>query len=131
MVGATEILGAALRLGDNGGGVMTADVVKGAEYVVVAARDNNGFTSEIRGEEIAFVGDLIEAAGDLPSVGENGFLFETSDAGIEIPGRRNGPGLFERVVGIVEVEKGRETTLHDGSSANKPDECALFLSRKG
>jgi hypothetical protein len=115
VIGAAEILGAALRFGDNGGGVMAADVVKGTKHTVIAARDDDGLARKIGGEEIAFVRELIDASGNLPSCGENGFLFEAGDAGIEIPGRRNGPGFFERVVGIVEVEQGRETTFHSGS----------------
>ena len=104
MVGAAEILGAALRFVDNSGGVVAADVIKGAEQIVVAARDDDGLAGEIGGEEITFARDLINAAGDLPGVSKDGFLFETGNAGIEVPGRGNGPGLFERVVGIVEVE---------------------------
>jgi len=80
--------------------VVAADVIKGAEQVVVAARDDDGFAGEIGGEEITFVGHLIQAAGDLPGVGEDGFLFEAGNAGIEIPGRGNGPGLFERALGL-------------------------------
>jgi len=87
VIGAAEILGAALRLGDDGGGVMAADVIKGAEQVVVAARNDDGLAGEIGGEEITFARDLVQAAGDLPGVGEDGFLLETGDTGIEIPGR--------------------------------------------
>ncbi len=104
VIGAAEILGAALRLGDDSGGVVAAYVIKGAECAVIAARNDDGFAGEIGGEEITFARDLIQAAGDLPGVGEDGFLLETGDAGIEIPRRGNGPGFFERVVGIVEVE---------------------------
>jgi hypothetical protein len=60
---------------------------------------------------------LIEASRDLPSVRENAFAFEAGDAGIEIPGRRNGPGFFKRVVRIIEAEKGRETAFHGCSSS--------------
>jgi len=119
VIRAAEILGAALRFGDDGGGVVATDVVKSAKCAVMATRDDDGFAGEIGGEEISFVCDLIEAASDLPGVGENGFLFEACDAGIEIPGRGNGPGCFERIVGIVEVEKGRETAFHDCSSRNE------------
>src|SRR5205823_9016730 len=74
VVGAAEILGAALRFVDNSGGVVAADVIKGAEQIVVAARDDDGLAGEIGGEEITFARDLINSAGDLRGVSKDGFL---------------------------------------------------------
>ena len=48
--------------------------------------------------------DLIEVADDLPIGGKNGIALELRDASVEIPGRGDGPGFFERIGGIIEVQ---------------------------
>ena len=103
MIGATEIFRATLFFGNDRGGVMAADVIEGAEFAVVAADDDEGFLVDVDGEELAGFLDLIEMADDLPVGGKDGIALELRDAFVEIPGSRDGPSLFERVGGIVEV----------------------------
>jgi len=113
VVGAAELFRAALRLGDDGGGVMAADIVESAELVVIAARDDNGFAGNVRSEEISFFADLVDAADGLPGFCEDALLFEFVDARIEVPRRRNGPSVVEGIVGIVEIDEVVDVAFHE------------------
>ena len=88
-----------LRFDD--GGVMTADVVKGAELAVFATDDQEWFVVDVDGEELSGLFHLIEAAHDLPVTGEDSFAFELRDAGVEIPWRGDGGGFFKGIDGVV------------------------------
>jgi len=133
VVGAAEIFGAALRLCDNCSRMMPADVVEGAEDAIFAACDKDWFPGEIGRQKIALIGDLDGASGNLPVCSKDGFLLEASDAGIEIPGRRNSPGFVERIVGIVEAQKGRKSAFHHGflDPANEARAGTFYRERKG
>src|SRR5262249_7389399 len=104
VIRAAEVSCAPIGFRDDGGGVVPADVVKGAELAIIAAHNDQGLLVDVDGEELAGVLDLVEMANDLPVGGEDGVAFELRDAFVEIPGGRNGPGLFERVAGVIEVE---------------------------
>src|SRR5579859_3577687 len=73
-----KIFFAALWFCDDRSSVMAADVVESAKYAVVATCDDDRFSCEICGEEVALLGDMVGTAGDLPVCGENGFVFEAS-----------------------------------------------------
>src|SRR5437867_192601 len=85
VVRATKLLCGALRFGDHSGGMMPADIVKGAQLAVIAARDDDRLSGEVRGEEAAFVLHLIGAAHHLPGYRKHAALLESVDAGIEVP----------------------------------------------
>src|SRR5260370_1317768 len=102
VIGAAKLLGGAVGFGDDGGGVMAADIVEGAKLRVVAANDDDGFAGEVGGEEITISGDLIEAAGDLPAFCKNGRELQFVNAWITIPGRGNRGGFLQRIGGGVE-----------------------------
>lgn len=104
MIGAAELFGTTVGFENDGGGVMAADVVKGAEFAIIAPDYDERFFVDVNGEELAGILDVIEVADDLPVGSEDGVTLELRDAGIEIPGSGNGPGVFERVGGIVEIE---------------------------
>jgi len=114
VVRAAKLLCATFFLGNDGGGVMAADVAEGAELAVIAADDDKRFVVEVDGEELAGIFDLIEAAGDLPVRREDGIAFELGDTRIEIPGRGDGPGFLEGIGGIVKIEDVANAALvHD------------------
>jgi len=75
-------------LGGNGGGVVAANVVEGAEMAVGAADGENGFAGEVGGEVVAGVRDLVGAAYGLPVGAKDVAVFELLDGGIEVPGCR-------------------------------------------
>src|SRR6202158_5722690 len=72
VVGAAKLSGAAVGFGDDGGGVMAANIVEGAEVRVVAADDDDGLAGDVGGEERTVFANLIEAAGDLPALSADG-----------------------------------------------------------
>ena len=94
MVRAAELFGAALGFGDDGGGVVAADVEKGAELVVFAADYDDGFVGDVCGEKLAFFADLIEAADCLPGVGEDGSEFQRFDTRVAVPRGGDGGGFL-------------------------------------
>lgn len=103
MIRAAEIRSVAGRLGDHGGGVMTADIIKGAEHAVGTTRNDKRFAIEIGGEKFAGLSDLIGAADHLPGAMEDGALFQFGEARIGVPGRWNRIRLRERRAGVVSV----------------------------
>jgi hypothetical protein len=111
MIRATKLFGTAMRFRNDGGGVMTANVVEGAEFAVIAADDDERLFVDIDGKELTGLLDLIEAADDLPVGGKDGVAFELRDAGVEIPGSGDGRGVFERIRGIVEIEDVADSAL--------------------
>ena len=111
VVGAAKLFRATFFLWNDGGGVMPADVVEGAEFAVIAADDEERFAVDVDGEELARIFDLIEAADDLPVGGEDGVAFELGDARVEIPGRGDGGGVFEGMGGIVKIEDVADAAL--------------------
>jgi hypothetical protein len=100
----TKIFRATVRFRDHGRGMVAADIVKGAEFAVVAAHDDQRLFVHVDGEELAGCLDLVEVADNLPVGDKDGVTLELRDAFVEIPGRRNGPGFFERVGGVIQVE---------------------------
>jgi hypothetical protein len=79
-----------LHFGDDGGGMVAANVVESAQDAVFAARDDDRFFTQLCCEELPVFPYLIDAPGDLPATRENPFVFQASDARIEIPERRDG-----------------------------------------
>src|SRR5438876_7491695 len=92
--------------------MMPADIVKGAQLAVIAARDDDRLSGEVRGEEAAFVLHLIGAAHYLPGFRKHAVLLEFVDARIEIPRGRNRPGVIQGIIRVVEIEQVSYISLH-------------------
>jgi len=112
MIGAAKLFGAAVGFWDDGGGVMAADVVEGAELRVVAADDDDGLAGDVGGKERAVFANLIEAAGDLPAFSEDGREFQFVNARVAIPGRGDGRGLLQRIGGIIQAQDFADALVH-------------------
>jgi len=112
VVGAAKLFGAAVGFGDDGGGVMAANIVEGAELRVVAADDDDGLAGDVGGEERTIFTNLIEAAGNLPAFSEDGRELQFVNARVAIPGRGNGRGLLQRIGGIVQVQDFADAVVH-------------------
>jgi hypothetical protein len=112
VIGAAKLFGAAVGFRDDGGGVMAADVVEGAELRVVAADDDDGLAGDVGGEERAVFANVIEAAGDLPAFSEDGRELQFVYARVAIPGRGNRGGFLERIGGIVQVQDFADALVH-------------------
>ena len=108
VVGAVKDGGLAAGIGDDGSGVMAADVVEGAQDAVMAADGDDGLTCDSGGEELAGMGELIDAADGEPVAREDGMALEFGDARVGIPGRGDGGGLGERGLRVVAGEDGGE-----------------------
>jgi len=119
VIGAAKLFGAAVGFGDDSGGVVSADVEEGAELVVVAADDDEGFTGDVGGEEVAGFAELVEAAEGLPGAGEDGLFFEGFDLWVAVPRGGDGVGVVEGGARIVEREEVVNGLRHE-----------WFLSRK-
>jgi len=120
VIGAAKLFGAAVGFGDDGCGVVSTDVEEGAESMVIAADDDDGFAGDVGGEEVAFVLELVEAADGLPGAGEDGLFFERFDLRVAVPGSGDGIGVVKGIVRIVEGEEVVDGLRHGG-----------FLSRNG
>ena len=99
-------------LSDNGGGVVTADVVEGAENVVVAANYNDRFTGHRGGHKLTRRLQLVRAGDELPAFAEHIEAFQFGDAGIHVPWRRNGGSLGKRRMVVVTGENLLKRCLH-------------------
>ena len=112
VIRAAKLFGAAVGFGDDGGGVVAADVVEGAELRVVAANDDDGLASDVSGEEFTIFADLIEAPGDLPAFSKYSRKLQFLNAGIAIPGRRKRGGFLQRIGWVVEVQDFADALVH-------------------
>src|ERR1700682_426604 len=116
VIGTAKLLGAAVGLRYDGGGMMAANIVERAELRVLATDDDNGLAGNIRGEERTLFANLIQATGDLPGFSKNGRELQFVNARIAIPRRRNRRGLFQRIGGIVQVQDFADALVHGRSS---------------
>ena len=112
MIRAAKLLRAALRFGDYSGGMMPADVVEGAQLVVFAARHDDRLSANVRREKLSLFLHLIHAPDDLPARREHVVLLQPRDRLIEIPRRRNRPGVVQRIVRIVKIKNVVNVSLH-------------------
>jgi hypothetical protein len=106
-------------LRDDSGGVMAANVEESAELAIVAANDDQWLFVDINGEELARFADLIETSDHLPICGENAAAFQSLDAAIEIPRRRDGVSAFERIGRIVEIQDVADRGLMHAKDSGK------------
>src|SRR6266436_2057274 len=104
---------AALRIRHHGGRMMPANVIEGAQLPIVATRHHQRLAREIRRKKTSVFSHLIGAADHLPRFGKHTLLFELANAWIEVPGRRDGPGMIQRIMWIVEIKKVANVTLHE------------------
>src|SRR6266403_738153 len=95
------------------GGMMPAYVVKRAQLVVFAARHDDGFTANVRREKFSLFLHLIHTSDDLPGRREHVVLLQPRDGLVEIPRRRNRPGVVQGIVWIVEIEDVVNVSLHN------------------
>jgi hypothetical protein len=119
MIRAAKLFGTAVGFRDDGGGVMAAHVVEGAEFPVVAANDNDRLASDVRGKEFAASANLIQAAGDLPGFSKHGGELQFVDADIAIPGSGNRRGFLQRIGGIVQIQDFADALVHGLLNAGK------------
>ena len=82
--------GLTARLRDDGGGVVAANVVESAKDAVSAAHNDDWFSGDDRGDELAWLLQLIDACHQLPGLTEDVEPFQFRDAWIDIPGSGNG-----------------------------------------
>ncbi len=81
--------------------MMPANVVEGAQLAVFTARHDDGLAREVRGKKVPFFPHLFGAPHHLPVFRKHALLFELMDVRIEIPRRRNRPGVIQRIIRIV------------------------------
>ncbi len=112
VIGAAKLFGAAVGFGDDGGGVMAADVVEGAELRVAAADDDDGLAGDVGGEEFTIFANLIEAAGYLPAFSEHSRELQFVNARVAIPGRGNRGGFLQRIGGVVQIQDFADALVH-------------------
>jgi hypothetical protein len=112
VIGAAKLPGAAVGFGDDGGSVMAANIVEGAELRVVAADDDDGLAGDVSCKERTVFTNLIEAAGGLPAFSEDGRELQFVNAWVAIPRRGNGRGLLQRIAGIVQVQDFADALAH-------------------
>src|SRR5271154_4294885 len=96
--------GMATRLRDNGGGVVTANVVEGTQDGVVATDDDDRFTGDSGGHELPRIFHLIGARDELPRLAEHAQTLDFGNARIDIPGCGDGRGLRQRGLVVVTGE---------------------------
>jgi len=72
-------------LGDYGGSVVAADVVKGSQHVVRAADCDYRLAGNRECEEISGPPDLIGSANDLPGAAENRIALQFRNTWIDVP----------------------------------------------
>jgi hypothetical protein len=71
-------------------GMVTADVEESSQDSVVAADHEYRLASDICGDILAGLFDLIYTADELPGFAEDHLAFELGNAGIHVPGSGNG-----------------------------------------
>lgn len=94
------------------GGVVAADVIKGAQNAVVTAHYDYGFAGYLSGDEPSRRLYLLGARHWLPSFAEDLQALEFGDARVNVPGRRNGRGLRKRGAVVVIQENLLERCWH-------------------
>src|SRR5271165_4709812 len=80
----------AARLGYDGGGVVAANIVKGAQNAVVAADDDDRLSGYGSANELSRRFHLIGARDQLPGPAEHAQALEFRDSWIDVPGGGNG-----------------------------------------
>src|SRR5580704_14419054 len=81
--------------------VMPANIVEGAQNVIVAADNDHRFSRDSRSDELARRLHLIRARDELPSFAKHVEAFKLRDARIGIPGCGNRGGMGKRRVIVV------------------------------
>jgi len=102
---------------DNGSGMVAADIIEGAELIIVAPHDDDRLAGKVRSKKLPFLADLICPADDLPGAAEHARAFQIFDAPIAIPRGWDRGGFFQRVRGIVEIEDFLDGLVHGCSWA--------------
>src|SRR6266849_9163955 len=93
---------------------MTANIEKGAQAAVVAADHKERLAVDVNGEELAGLGNLVEAADHLPVGGEDAAALQLLDARIEIPRRGNGERFLKGISGIVKIQNVANAAFQHG-----------------
>jgi len=91
-----------VRVGDDGCGVMTTDVVKRTQRAIRAAHDDDRLTAgQLAGAVLTGHANVVEPRGNLPGSAEDSALLQLEDARVHIPGRRNCRCMRERRLRLV------------------------------
>ena len=113
MIRASELTGGTVRLGDDRGRVVTADVEESAHHIVVSNHGHNGLAArKLTRHVVARRAQLVNAAGILPAAPEHRAELQLQDARVGVPRRGNGGCLRERGIRVVELEESFERRLH-------------------
>ena len=91
---------------------MSADVEKCAEYIVVIADCDDGFSTNIGRDILPGFLKLIVPAGKVPVIGEYSSQFEIVEIFVDVPRCGNGVSPIERRVWIVRVDDSLEVVDH-------------------
>ena len=102
----------AARLSYDGSSVVPADVVKGPQGAVVAADDHDRLSGDSGTHELSRRFYLISARDQLPGLAVYAQALEVSDAGIDVPGCRNGRGLRQRSTVVIAAKDLLDGRLH-------------------
>ena len=90
VIGTMQESSLAAGFGDDGGGVMAADIVESAQGTVAAADDDDRLTGDHGAHKLAGRFHLFSAADELPGLAEYAEALKFRNAGIDVPGGRNG-----------------------------------------
>jgi len=83
---------------------VTADVEECAEYIVVIADRDDGFSTNIGRDILPGFLKLVAPAGEVPVIGEYSSQFEIVELFVDVPRGRNRVSPIERSVWIVRVD---------------------------
>src|ERR1019366_1386854 len=117
VIGAAENRGIAFGLGDDRGGMMTANVVKRAKLTVGGAHDYQRLARELRGYKLSGALQLVNPGNDLPRSAEDILALKARDPVIDVPRSRYGVGLCEWALIVIGKQNVAQRQLHRTSPA--------------
>mgnify|MGYP003694199801 CR=1 FL=1 len=104
MVRTTQLRRATFGCSHNGGSMMSTDIEKRAQLIVIAANQDHRFASDFSSDVIAGMHELIDARCELPGLTEDSLPFKFEKAQVRVPGGGNCRGFSESRAGIVTVD---------------------------
>ncbi len=113
VIGADDIADIGRWRMQQAGAAVAADVVKGVQFHVVVARDDNGVRTDIDGHAVAFVGHVRFDADIDPVASEDDVQIGAEDRRVGVERR------FERLPGLAAGEQGAEVGGHGWDSIRK------------
>src|SRR5207248_1429623 len=96
VIAAAQLGARAVRLVDDLGRLVAADVMKGAEHALVVAHDQDRLAGDFGCEKGSWRRDLGTPSRHLPTAAEDAAALGLVDLRVKIPRAGNGAGLFQR-----------------------------------